>query len=453
MRNWLYYTWLSGDHIVEQSCTTSTRSTGHSRRHPVRAIATGGRQVRTAPECGHIYDHFAVVYEYPNGVFCTAMCRQQNGTTRRSANEFTGTNGRALILPTYAINGPRRGSTSVREPPDMYVQEHTDLIESIRAGKPLNELKQVAESTLAAILGRKSAYSGKTHHVGRGAGDARVADAGAARVGADADAAGADARRDRVRGRVAAIAALASLVAWEPARLLATGLASPPAPLRIETSAPHMGTLVRIVLYADTAAAGEAAAQAAFARIAAIDARLSDYRDDSEVAALSRAAAGVPVPVSEDLFAVLAASDALARRTGGAFDITAGRLTHLWRRARRLNCLARAEIASRPPAPPAASPRCGSIRGAGPSRSPRPGSRSTPAASPRAMPPRRRCACCVRTALAPRWSRSAATSPPGIRRPGKRAGGIAIPRLGADEPYWIALANAAVSTSATPSSG
>ena len=55
------------------------------------------------------------------------------------------------------------------------------------------------------------------------------------------------------------------------------------------------------------------------------------------MAALSRAPAGVPVPVSEDLFAVLAASDAVARRTGGAFDITAGRLTHLWRRARRLN--------------------------------------------------------------------------------------------------------------------
>jgi thiamine biosynthesis lipoprotein len=153
-------------------------------------------------------------------------------------------------------------------------------------------------------------------------------------VGPDADAAGADAGRDGVRGRIAAIAALAPVLTWGAASVLATGLA---APLRIETSAPHMGTLVRIVLYADTAAAGEAATQAAFARIAAIDARLSDYRDDSEVAALSHVAAGVPVPVSEDLFAVLAASDALARRTGGAFDITAGRLTHLWRRARRLN--------------------------------------------------------------------------------------------------------------------
>jgi thiamine biosynthesis lipoprotein len=109
------------------------------------------------------------------------------------------------------------------------------------------------------------------------------------------------------------------------------------APVRVEASAPHMGTLARIVVYAPDRAAGEAAAAAAFARIAEIDARLSDYRDDSEVAALGRAGAGVPTPVSRDLFAVLAASQDLAARTDGAFDVTAGRLTHLWRRARRLN--------------------------------------------------------------------------------------------------------------------
>ena len=84
------------------------------------------------------------------------------------------------------------------------------------------------------------------------------------------------------------------------------GAAPALAPTRIETSAPHMGTLVRLVLYADTAADVEAAARAAFARIAAIEARLSDYRDDSEVAALSRAPAGVPMPISEGLFEVLA---------------------------------------------------------------------------------------------------------------------------------------------------
>lgn len=110
-----------------------------------------------------------------------------------------------------------------------------------------------------------------------------------------------------------------------------------PSPVRVEMSEPVMGTLARVVVYAPSQDAGEAAARAALARIAELDARLSDYRDDSEVAALGRAAAQVKVPLSRDLFTVLKASEVLARRTGGAFDVTHGRLTHLWRRARRLN--------------------------------------------------------------------------------------------------------------------
>jgi thiamine biosynthesis lipoprotein len=143
-----------------------------------------------------------------------------------------------------------------------------------------------------------------------------------------------------VKGRAAAVAALAALTGCGAAVVMATGTAVPsssPSLVRVEASAPHMGTLARIVLYADSQPSGDAAAAAAFARIAELDARLSDYRDDSEVSALSRAAAGVAIPISADLFAILDRSDALARRTGGAFDVTAGRLTHLWRRARRLN--------------------------------------------------------------------------------------------------------------------
>jgi thiamine biosynthesis lipoprotein len=108
-------------------------------------------------------------------------------------------------------------------------------------------------------------------------------------------------------------------------------------PVRVERSAPRMGTVARVVVYAPDRDAGDAAADAALARIAELDARLSDYRDDSEVARLSRQPAGVPFAASRELFDILAASASLAGRTGGAFDVTAGRLTHLWRRARRLN--------------------------------------------------------------------------------------------------------------------
>ena len=161
LRNWLYYTWLSGDHITEQFIHNLDAINWAFRAVPRRAVATGGRQVRTAPEYGHIYDHFAVVYEYPDDATCTAMCRQQNGCEKKVSNEFTGTTGHAVVLPDYTIGGARSWKYE-GEPNDMYVQEHTDLIASIRAGRPLNELRQVAESTLTAVMGRMSAYTGRS---------------------------------------------------------------------------------------------------------------------------------------------------------------------------------------------------------------------------------------------------------------------------------------------------
>ncbi len=240
--------------------------------------------------------------------------------------------------------------------------------------------------------------------------------------------------------------AVAVVAAW----LLASGPARPaaaPVLQRIETSAPHMGTLVRIVLYAESRADGEAAAGAALQRIAALDARLSDYRDDSELAALSRAAAGVPVPLSGDLFAILAASETLSRRSGGAFDVTAGRLTHLWRRARRLNAW-----------PDAA--RVAEARAAGGAAKVRLDRRRRTAtlaeagiefdaggiakgyAADEALRVLRDRG--YRTALVAIAGDVVAGDPP----PGQVAWTVAIPRFSArDEPHWIALARAAVSTS------
>jgi predicted dehydrogenase len=159
MRNWLYYTWLSGDHLVEQAVHNVDALNWIMRANPVRAVATGGRQVRTAPEWGHIYDHFAVDYEYPNGIHVSMFTRQQDNTDKKVANEVVGTKGRAFILPKFYLTGENPW-TLEGEINDAYVTEHTHLIESIRGGTPLNELKQIAESTLAGILGREAAYSG-----------------------------------------------------------------------------------------------------------------------------------------------------------------------------------------------------------------------------------------------------------------------------------------------------
>jgi myo-inositol 2-dehydrogenase/D-chiro-inositol 1-dehydrogenase len=164
IRNWLYFTWLSGDHIVEQHVHNIDVANWVLKGHPIKATAVGGRQWRTDPKYGHIYDHFAVDFEYANGARVMSMCRQIDGTSTRIAEDFTGTKGKALFADRAPsrLTGPgawtfARTGKSI----NPYVQEHTDLIASIRSGKPYNELKQVAESTLTAIMGREAAYTGQ----------------------------------------------------------------------------------------------------------------------------------------------------------------------------------------------------------------------------------------------------------------------------------------------------
>lgn len=104
---------------------------------------------------------------------------------------------------------------------------------------------------------------------------------------------------------------------------------------RYEAVEPHMGTLVRITVYAPGEQAARYAFRAAFDRIRELDGILSDYRPDSELNQITKTAVGRAVPVSKDLFAVLAASQDLAEATGGAFDITQGPVVRLWREARK----------------------------------------------------------------------------------------------------------------------
>lgn len=158
-RNWLYFTWLSGDHIVEQHIHNLDVINWALNAHPVKCVAMGGRQVRIDPAFGHIFDHFAVEYEYPNGVRMMSMCRQQDGCSNNVSERVVGTKGYSNCCGI--IKKGRSGWKFEGEVPSPYVQEHTDLITSIREGKPLNEAKQIAESSLTAIMGRMSAYTGQ----------------------------------------------------------------------------------------------------------------------------------------------------------------------------------------------------------------------------------------------------------------------------------------------------
>ena len=160
IRNWLYFTWLSGDHIVEQHVHNIDVANWVIGAHPVKATGMGGRQHRTEPKYGHIYDHFAVDFEYPNGARVMSMCRQIEGTRGNVGEHFIGSAGRSdastFIAGAHAWTNPAPDKET-----NPYVQEHTDLVASLRAGKPLNELKQLAESTLTGIMGRESAYTGQ----------------------------------------------------------------------------------------------------------------------------------------------------------------------------------------------------------------------------------------------------------------------------------------------------
>jgi myo-inositol 2-dehydrogenase / D-chiro-inositol 1-dehydrogenase len=157
-RNWLYFTWLSGDHIVEQHVHNIDVMNWALGSLPVKVMGMGGRQQRTAPEYGNIYDHFAVEFEYPKGVRVLSMARQIPGCAERVEERIVGTKGVAFGYGEIQGASPWKFEG---EEPNPYVVEHTDLIASIRAGKPLNEGRRIAESTLCAILGRMSAYTGR----------------------------------------------------------------------------------------------------------------------------------------------------------------------------------------------------------------------------------------------------------------------------------------------------
>jgi predicted dehydrogenase len=174
LRNWLYFTWLSGDFNVEQHVHSLDKMAwAMQNEYPVRAVGSGGRQVRTDPKYGHIFDHHTVVYEYANGVKLFAACRQQNGCAQDVSDHIMGTKGVCHIETSRPARGilvspPSRkpfwqSVASKARPPkdDMYQNEHDELFASIRSGKPINNGEWMAKSSLMAIMGRMATYTGQ----------------------------------------------------------------------------------------------------------------------------------------------------------------------------------------------------------------------------------------------------------------------------------------------------
>jgi len=165
LRNWLYYSYLSGDHIVEQAIhSIDMMSWALGDVKPVSATGTGGRQSRVQPEYGNIFDHFAIVYDYENGVKGFHFSRQQKDCSNSYGVDIMGTKGRCLvdcIRDRHTITGAEDWKYK-GEDNDMYQQEHNELFAAIRSGKPVNDGERMAQSTMLGIMARMVAYTGQT---------------------------------------------------------------------------------------------------------------------------------------------------------------------------------------------------------------------------------------------------------------------------------------------------
>ena len=167
LRRWYYFTWLSGDHIVEQAVHSIDKMAwAFGDKVPIKCIGHGGRQVRSGEEYGNIFDHFEIVYDYAQGARGFHFSRQINRTAAANTDTFIGTEGICEIngsLKQFVIKD-HKGNEKWRyegKAEDMYQVEHDELFDSIRIGKPVNDGARMASSTLLAIMGRMAAYTGQ----------------------------------------------------------------------------------------------------------------------------------------------------------------------------------------------------------------------------------------------------------------------------------------------------
>lgn len=161
MRNWYYFNWLCGDHIVEQHIHNLDVSNWLKNAHPIRAQGMGGREVRKAEQYGEIFDHHAVEFEYADGTRMFSYCRHIEHCWESVSEHAIGTKGTADISDGQitVVGGDKWKFQRPDNAP--YQVEHDDLFASIRSGNPLNEAEYGATSSMTAILGRLATYSGK----------------------------------------------------------------------------------------------------------------------------------------------------------------------------------------------------------------------------------------------------------------------------------------------------
>ena len=160
LRNVYYFTWLSGDHIVEQHVHNIDVCNWIKGTHPISAQGQGGRQVRVGPLYGDIYDHHCVEYTYADGTTMFGQCRHIPGCWNEVAEYATGMKGNANVGSGRIETGDDRWR--YRGPQkNPYQIEHDVLFDAIRNDRPHNEAEAGAITTMTTIMGRMATYSGQ----------------------------------------------------------------------------------------------------------------------------------------------------------------------------------------------------------------------------------------------------------------------------------------------------
>ena len=166
MRNWYYFNWVCGDHILEQHIHNIDVANWFIGEYPETAQGMGGRLVRTGKDHGEIYDHHFVEFTYPGGAVIASQCRHQPNTMYKVGECFQGTAGSvetndAGVARLMDLQGNETATISNPEGHNPYQEEHNRLFASIRAGGQINDAPIGAHSTLTAIMGRMATYTGQ----------------------------------------------------------------------------------------------------------------------------------------------------------------------------------------------------------------------------------------------------------------------------------------------------
>ena len=166
MRNWYYFNWLCGDHIVEQYIHNLDVANWFLDEHPISAQGMGGREVRKGIDHGEIFDHHYVEFKYPSGAVIHSQCRHQPGTLRKVNEVLVGTKGvinlrNGGVVTINDHNGNLLHKYDPKNDISPYQIEHNKLFKSIRSGGQIDDTEYGATATMTAIMGRMATYSGK----------------------------------------------------------------------------------------------------------------------------------------------------------------------------------------------------------------------------------------------------------------------------------------------------